>query len=140
MKPIALHLTVFSLPEDVSRGEADHIRRGLQEAVRFAQLAEIEAVDVLQLSAEELPLFLSQLDSDVRTVTHFVLAKLGPLGQSLIDHELDHQFVWAPVDLPGMGCVYFLYVLRASEGVYIPDNDCQCLIEEPPERPGFRWN
>ncbi len=140
MKPIALHLTVFSLSEDVPMGDAEKIRRGLQEAVQFAQFPEIEAVDLLQLSAGELPSFLAQLESDVRAATHFALAKLGPRGQSLIDRELDHQFVWAPVELSGTGCVYFLYVLRVSEGVFIPDDECRCLIEGPPERPGFRWN
>jgi len=140
MKPIALHLTVFALPEDVPRDEAETIFRGLQEASRMAQLPGIDAVDVLQLTAAEFPSFLAELDDDVKKATHFALRKLGARGQDLIDHELDHQFVWTPVEISGAGCLYFLYVIRTGEGVLVGDFPCPLCIEGPRPRPGFRWN
>lgn len=120
MKPEAMVLFVFEVPDGLDPGRAAAFEQGLNSGMRQADWDGVERVRVLGLDSDRMARLRGSFrPAAMRTATREVLQEIGEDGRPFLERESDFQFVWDTAFFGPFGMVQVLHVIYKADEPFV---------------------
>jgi hypothetical protein len=122
MKPEAMVLFVFEVPEGMDSGKAAAFEQGLNAGLREPEWEGVERVRVLGLDSDRMEWLRDSFrPTAMRAATQEVLREIGEDGAKFLQRESEYQFVWDTAFFGPFGMVQVLHVIHKGEEAFAPN-------------------